>query len=87
MDRQSRKRRGFLSRRGVQGGSPLLMEECIHALLMNCFGQSVCGVGIVKDYYAHRKFNVMEISNTKSAEVELGGEGRVTTTHEREMGH
>jgi len=54
---------------------------------MNCFGQSVCGIGIVKGYYAHQKFNVMEIANMKNAEAELGGEGRVTTTHEREVRH
>jgi tRNA acetyltransferase TAN1 len=69
----------------------LLLMECIYmrrkerALLMNCFGQSVCGIGIVKGYYAHQKFNVMEIANVKNAEVELGGEGRVTTTHRREV--
>jgi thiamine biosynthesis lipoprotein ApbE len=55
-------------------------------VLMNCFGQSVCGIGIVKGYYAHQKFNVMEIANIKNAESELGGEGRVTA-HEREARH
>ena len=54
---------------------------------MNCFGQSVCGIGIVKGYYAHQKYNVMEIGNMKNAEAELGGEGRVTTTHKREVRH
>jgi tRNA acetyltransferase TAN1 len=69
----------------------LLLMECIHEkehLLINCFGQSVCGIGIVKDYYARQKFNVMEIANMKNAEAELGGEeGRVTTAHEREVRH
>lgn len=45
-------------------------------MLINCSGQSVCGIGIVKDYYAHQKFNVMEIANMKNMEAELG-EGRV----------
>ncbi len=40
--------------------------------------QSVCGIGIVKGYYAHQKFNVMEIANLRNAEAKLGGEGRVT---------
>jgi len=29
----------------------------------------------------------MEIGNMKNAEAELGGEGRVTTTHKREVRH
>jgi hypothetical protein len=37
----------------------------------------VCGIGIVKDYYAHQKFNVMEIASTKNTDAKLG-EGRVT---------
>jgi hypothetical protein len=64
--------------------------ECIHekehCSSIVCFGQSVCGIGIVKDYYAHQKFNVMEIANMKNAEAGLGGEGRVTTL-EREVKH
>jgi len=47
------------------------------ALLINCSDQSVCGIGIVKDYYAHQKFNVMEIARTKNSDAKLG-EGRVT---------
>jgi len=46
-------------------------------LIINRSCQSVCGIGIVKDYYAHQKFNVMEIANMKNAEGGLG-EGRVT---------
>jgi tRNA acetyltransferase TAN1 len=38
----------------------------------------VCGIGIVKDYYAHQKFNVMEIANLKNAEGDGFREGRVT---------
>lgn len=45
---------------------------------MNRSAQSTCGIGIVKDYYAHRKFNVMEIANLKNSQAELGGEGRVS---------
>jgi tRNA acetyltransferase TAN1 len=48
------------------------------ALLIDCSDQSVCGIGIVKDYYAHHKFNVMEIANTKNSDAKLG-EGRVAT--------
>jgi tRNA acetyltransferase TAN1 len=33
---------------------------------------------IVKDYYAHQKFNVIEIANTKNSDTKLG-EGRVAT--------
>lgn len=51
--------------------------------MMLMFRQSVCGICIVKDYYAHQKFNVMEIANKKNAENGLGGEGRVT--HGREV--
>jgi hypothetical protein len=40
---------------------------------MYCFGQSVCGIGIVKGYYARQKFNVMEIANRKNVETELRG--------------
>jgi hypothetical protein len=41
--------------------------------------QSVCGIGIVKNYYTHLKFNVMEIANLKNAESnKLEGAGRVT---------
>ena len=36
----------------------------------------------MKGYYAHKKFNVMEIANRKNVEANLGGEGRITT-HER----
>ncbi|TFY69964.1 hypothetical protein EVG20_g2919 [Dentipellis fragilis] len=40
--------------------------------------KSVCGIGIVKDYYAHQKFNVMEIANAKNQEGKFAeGEGRV----------
>lgn len=46
------------------------------ALLISCFDQSVCGIGIVKDYYTHQKFNVMEIANMNNSEAKLG-EGRV----------
>lgn len=46
-------------------------------LLIRYSCQSVCGIGIVKDYYAHQKFNVMEIANMKNSEAEVG-EGRVT---------
>jgi hypothetical protein len=47
------------------------------ALLMYCFGQSVCGIGIVKGYYVHQKFNVMEIAKIKNEGTELGEEGRL----------
>ena len=39
--------------------------------------QSICGIAIVKDYYAHQKFNVMEIANLKNAESKLEGDSRV----------
>jgi hypothetical protein len=42
------------------------------ALLMYYFGQSVCGIGIVKGYYEHQKFNVMEIAKMKNEETEPG---------------
>jgi hypothetical protein len=46
-------------------------------LLIRYSSQSVCGIGIVKDYYSHQKFNVMEIANMKNSEAKFG-EGRVT---------
>lgn len=55
------------------------MHKRERALLMNRFGQSVCGIGIVKGYYEHQKFNVMEIANKKNAETEHRGEGRLIT--------
>jgi tRNA acetyltransferase TAN1 len=48
-------------------------------MLIGYSGQSVCGIGVVKDYYAHQKFNVMEIAKIKNAESKLG-EGRVTAS-------
>jgi len=39
--------------------------------------KSICGVSIVKDYYAHQRFNVMEIANSKNAESKLEGDSRV----------
>ncbi|KAF8271207.1 hypothetical protein EI94DRAFT_1679705 [Lactarius quietus] len=39
--------------------------------------KSICGIGVVKDYYARQKFNVMEIANSKHAESKLEGDGRV----------
>ena len=39
--------------------------------------QSICGIAIVKDYYTHQRFNVMEIANSKNAESKLEGDGRV----------
>ncbi|KAI9463245.1 hypothetical protein BJY52DRAFT_1210472 [Lactarius psammicola] len=39
--------------------------------------KSVCGISVVKDYYAHQKFNVMEIANAKNAESKLEGDSRV----------
>ena len=59
--------------------------------MIYCLAQSVCGIGIVKGYYAHQKFNVMEIANMKNAEAKLRGEGRVTAqgraSEEREVRH
>jgi hypothetical protein len=40
--------------------------------------QNVCGISIVRDYYARQKFNVMEIANMKNSDAKFG-EGRVTT--------
>ena len=67
------------------------MKRLKEALLIDCLAQSVCGIGIVKGYYAHQKFNVMEIANTKNTEAKLGGEGRITAqeraSDEREVMH
>jgi tRNA acetyltransferase TAN1 len=57
---------------------------CRAKQLSNCdrSGQSVCGIGIVRDYYKLHKFNVMEIAKTG----ELGfkdGEGRVKDSTEK----
>ncbi len=48
-------------------------------MLISCSCQNLCGISIVRDYYAHQKFNVMEIANMKNSEAKLG-EGRVTAT-------
>jgi hypothetical protein len=34
-------------------------------------------MSIVKDYYAHQRFNVMEIANSKNVESKFEGDGRV----------
>ncbi|KAI0303692.1 hypothetical protein B0F90DRAFT_1667103 [Multifurca ochricompacta] len=53
------------------------LEDAEVFILVEVF-KSVCGIGIVKDYYAHQKFNVMEIANIKNAEDKLEREVRVT---------
>jgi len=60
----------------VPSGWTVDLEDAKIFILVEVF-KSVCGIGIVKDYYAHQKFNVMEIANMKNSEAELG-EGRVT---------
>jgi len=65
----------------VPSGWTVNLEHAEVFFLVEVF-KSVCGIGIVKGYYAHQKFNVMEIANMKNAETELGGESRVTTKHE-----
>lgn len=44
-----------------------------------CHTQSVCGIGIVKDYYKLQKFNVMEIAKSEEPGFKAGvaGTGRV----------
>jgi len=60
----------------VPSGWAVDLENAQVFLLGEVF-KSVCSIGIVKDYYAHQKFNVMEIANMKNSEGGLG-EGRVT---------
>lgn len=67
----------------VPSGWTVNLEDAEVFFLVEVF-KSVCGIGIVKGYYAHQKFNVMEIANKKNGDAKLEGEGRVTTTHERE---
>jgi len=61
----------------VPSGWTVDLENAEVFILVEVF-KSICGIAIVKDYYAHRKFNVMEIANLKNSQVELGGEGRVS---------
>jgi len=61
----------------VPNGWTVDLEDAEVFILVEVF-KSVCGIGIVKGYYAHQKFNVMEIANMKNAEAKLGGEGRIT---------
>jgi len=65
----------------VPSGWIVNLEDAEVFFLVEVF-KNVCGIGIVKGYYAHQKFNVMEIANMKNAEAKLGGESRV----EREVG-
>jgi len=63
----------------VPSGWIVNLENAEVFILVEVF-KSVCGVGIVKDYYAHQKFNVMEIANLRNAEGDRLGEGRVNST-------
>ena len=49
-----------------------------HNVLMWSSSKSVCGISIVRDYYEHLKFNVMEIAKVRNeTEGFKDGEGRV----------
>ncbi|KAI0272169.1 hypothetical protein BGY98DRAFT_1002353 [Russula aff. rugulosa BPL654] len=61
----------------VPSGWTVDLEDAEVFFLVEVF-KSVCGIGIVKGYYAHQKFNVMEIAKMKNEETELGREGRLT---------
>jgi len=60
----------------VPSGWTVDLEGAKVFILVEVF-KSVCGIGIVKDYYAHQRFNVMEIANMKNSEENFG-QGRVT---------
>ncbi|KAH9960921.1 hypothetical protein BC827DRAFT_1370447 [Russula dissimulans] len=49
----------------VPSGWAVDLENAQVFVLVEVF-KSVCGIGIVKDYYVHQKFNVMEIANMNS---------------------
>jgi tRNA acetyltransferase TAN1 len=66
----------------VPSGWTVNLEDAEVFILVEVF-KSTCGIGIVKGYYAHQKFNVMEIANMKNTEAKLGGEGRVTVHQTR----
>ncbi|KAH9972075.1 hypothetical protein BGW80DRAFT_393477 [Lactifluus volemus] len=62
----------------VPSGWIVDLQDAEVFILVEVF-KSVCGIGIVKNYYTHLKFNVMEIANLKNAESnKLEGAGRVT---------
>ena len=48
------------------------------------FMQSVCGIGIVRDYYKLQKFNVMEIAKTEEPGFRKG-EGRIEEKDKTEV--
>ena len=52
---------------------------CVRCMARICHPQSVCGIGIVKDYYKLQKFNVMEIAKSEEPGFKAGvaGTGRV----------
>jgi len=60
----------------VPSGWIVNLDDAEIFILVEVF-KSICGIGVVKDYYAHQRFNVMEIANSKNAESKLGGDGRV----------
>jgi len=62
----------------VPSGWTVDLENAEIFILVEVF-KSLCGISIVRDYYAHQKFNVMEIANMKNSEAKLG-EGRVRLT-------
>ncbi|KAI0058656.1 hypothetical protein BV25DRAFT_1909099 [Artomyces pyxidatus] len=59
----------------VPSGYTVDLEDAELFILVEVF-KSVCGISIVKDYYAHQKFNVMEIANLKNGQGKFE-EGRV----------
>ncbi|KAH9987289.1 hypothetical protein BJV74DRAFT_842264 [Russula compacta] len=65
------------STRSNSNGWSVDLEHAEVFILVEVF-KSVCGISVVKDYYAHQRFNVMETANIKNLETKLGEEGRVT---------
>lgn len=60
----------------VPSGWVVNLDEAEVFILVEVF-KGTCGIGIVKDYYEHQRFNVMEIANSKHAESKLEGDSRV----------
>lgn len=60
----------------VPSGWVVNLDDAEIFILVEVF-KGVCGVSIVRDYYAHQRFNVMEIANSRHAENKLEGDGRV----------
>ena len=74
---RSREPRGLHLDRDLQGSRFGPFTSKAYERSDTLLSQSVCGMGVVRDYYMLQKFNVMEIAKTEEPGFKEG-EGRVS---------